>query len=62
MLTITIPLIPSAVALLCLITGIICFADEGGDAGDGFMWIVGTVSMFFVTYGVCAMVQHGFGG
>ena len=62
MLTVTIPLIPTAIALVILLCSIVAYAEDQGDITDGFVIIGLTLIVFFVSYGVNAMFQYGFGG
>ena len=55
MITISIPVWPTAVAIAVLICFIFVLADEGGSLGDGFVPLVAAVFSFFLFHGILSM-------
>ena len=63
MRTIAIPLVPSVIALIWLVAGLFVLGEEQDTTPrDSMNWLSYSVAMFFVSYGVSAMIRHGFGG
>ena len=58
MITISIPVLPTVVAIAFLIGFIFVVAEEGGGLTTGFVPLIAAVFSFFLTHGIMSM----FGG